>query len=177
MRRAVQAPFILAVSPSPRGFAFVLFEGPTTPFDWGIKDLRGPKKNERSLAAIKRLVRLYHPAVLVIDDPDAKGVRRGKRTRSLLRALASFAAAERIRTGKYTKLEVRRAISLAGSHTKAELAKEVASRVEALATRLPPPRKIWMSEDPRQSLFDAAALGLTFFSRPSTSRLSPDAAE
>ena len=52
-----------------------------------------------------------------------------------------------------------------GAGTKYEIAKAIATQIPAFAHRLPRLRKIWMSEDPRQSLFDAAALGLTFFAR------------
>lgn len=165
MKRAVHAPFILAISPSPRGFAFVLFEGPTTPFDWGIKDIRGNDKNEKSLAAILKLIVDFHPSALVIEDADAKGSRRAARIRALLRDVANRAATEGISVFRYSRKEVQRTFAGEGVRTRPEIAKVVAARIAALATRLPPFRKIWMSEDPRQSLFDAAALGLTFFER------------
>jgi len=49
--------FVLAVSASPRGFAFVLFQGANDPFDWGIKDIPGSQKNPRCVAEIKKLIR------------------------------------------------------------------------------------------------------------------------
>jgi len=165
MKRVVHAPFILAVSPSPRGFAFVLFEGPTTPFDWGIKDIRGGDKNPECLAAITKLVTDYHPSALVIEDADAKGARRGERIRLLLAEVAKQTTADGIAVVRYSRTQVRRTFAAEGVHTRPEIAKAVASRIALFATRLPPFRKIWMSEDPRQSLFDAAALGLTFFAR------------
>jgi hypothetical protein len=36
-------------------------------------------------------------------------------------------------------------------------------RFFALGRFLPPPRKLWKSEDARMGIFDAAALALTFF--------------
>jgi Holliday junction resolvasome RuvABC endonuclease subunit len=165
MRRAAYAPFILAISPSARGFAFVLFEGPTTPFDWGIKDIRGNDKNAESLAAITKLIRDYRPSALVIEEADARESRRGDRIRTLLRTVAEMAEAEGITVVRYTRAQVRRTFGTEGARTKPEIAKAVAAQIPALATRLPPLRKIWMSEDRRQSLFDAAALGFTFFAR------------
>jgi hypothetical protein len=165
MRRAIHSPFILAVSPSPRGFAFVLFEGPTTPFDWGIKEMRGDDKNARTLAAITKLIREYHPAALVIEQHEGEASRRGKRIRALLSTLAEVAAIEQLTVVRYTRFDVRRTFKGEQAQTKPDIAKAVAARIDAFATRLPPIRKIWMSEHPRQSLFDAAALGLTFFAR------------
>lgn len=42
----------------------------------------------------------------------------------------------------------------AGAFTKYEIAKAIARRIPAFAHRLPRLRKLWMSEDPRQGLFD-----------------------
>jgi hypothetical protein len=39
----------------------------------------------------------------------------------------------------------------------------IAKHIPAFERYIPPPRKPWMSEDPRMGLFDAVALGLVFF--------------
>jgi len=36
---------VLSIYPNTRGFAFVLFEGPLSPFDWGVKEVRGRGKH------------------------------------------------------------------------------------------------------------------------------------
>ena len=54
-----------------------------------------------------------------------------------------------------------------GVLNKQSLAETIARHIPAFARYLPPPRKPWMSEDSRMSLFDAAALALTFFQSPS----------
>ena len=63
----------------------------------------------------------------------------------------------------FTHSQVHASFGLAGSSTKYEIAQAIAKEIPAFASRLPPVRKIWMSEDPRQNLFDAAALGFTFY--------------
>ncbi|MBA3568417.1 MAG: hypothetical protein H0W28_03590 [Pyrinomonadaceae bacterium] len=45
-----------------------------------------------------------------------------------------------------------------GVPTKYARAQLIAGQVSELSPLLPPPRKIWMSEDARMSLFEAAAL-------------------
>jgi hypothetical protein len=55
---------------------------------------------------------------------------------------------------------------------KYEIACAVAERLPELAPRLAPKRRIWQSEDYRMSIFDAAALGVAYFSR---CKPSPDA--
>jgi hypothetical protein len=46
----------------------------------------------------------------------------------------------------------------------------IASHIPVFRPLLPPPRKIWNSEDARMSIFDAAALVLTFFDAEAVSR-------
>ena len=46
---------------------------------------------------------------------------------------------------------------------KREIAQSIAREFPELEPRLPPVRRIWMSEDARMNIFDAVALGMTFF--------------
>ena len=48
---------------------------------------------------------------------------------------------------------------------KYEVASVLAKQFPALASRLPPKRKIWQSEDYRMGIFDAAAVGVAYFTR------------
>ena len=58
---------------------------------------------------------------------------------------------------------IRACFASVGARKKYDIAQAIARQIPALAHRPPRVRKIWMSEDPRQSLFDAAALGLAFY--------------
>ena len=79
--------------------------------------------------------------------------------------LVHFAEAEYVELHRCSKKEVRTCFASVGAGTKYEIAKAIATQIPAFAHRIPRFRKPWMSEDPRQSLFDAAALGLTYFTR------------
>ena len=48
--------------------------------------------------------------------------------------------------------------------TKYEIALHIAKIIPAFSYQVPPMRKIWKSEDARQGLYDAAAVGLAYFS-------------
>jgi|SRR5690348_15036174 hypothetical protein len=50
----------------------------------------------------------------------------------------------------------------------------IASHIPVFQPLLPPPRKIWNSEDARMSIFDAAALALTFFDAEAVSRFEAE---
>jgi hypothetical protein len=159
---------VLAVATSPRGFAFVLFRYGATPLDWGIKTIPGAQKNPRCVLAIKKLIRQYRPSVIVLEEM-GKDSRRGPRLRALNREIAELATRERVKVVRLTTAKVRATFAPENARTKAAIAQAIAARIPAFAPKLPPPRRIWMSEDPRQSLLDAVALRLTF---PEESRVA-----
>jgi len=154
---------VLAVYPFSRGFAFVLFEGPESPFDWGVREIKEKHKNVKTLDAIKVLIDRYRPEVLVIEDIGERGSRQTGRVRKLYRMLTHLAATEYVELYRFPKSAVRMYFASVGATTKYEIAKAIARQIPAFGHRLPRYRKIWMSVDPRQCLFDAAALGLVFY--------------
>jgi Holliday junction resolvasome RuvABC endonuclease subunit len=158
-------PFVLALYPTTRGFGFVLFQGPESPFDWGVKEIRGAEKNNQVLAEVQKLIDRYSPAVLIIEETGTKESRRSMRIRTLYKSVVRLAHAEGIDVVRYTKDDIRATFASSGAQTKYAIAQVIAASIPAFAPRLPRVRKIWMSEDARQSLFDAAALGITYFRR------------
>lgn len=161
MRRETRS--VLAFYPMTAGYAFVLFEAPLAPLDWGTRQVRGERKNARTLSGLKRLLERYCPEVLAIED--TRQGKRSERIKRLHRMILQLAQTENLTVFTYTKLEVRSLFAETGAIKKPEIAEIIASLIPAFAHRLPPKRKCWMGEDPRQNLFDAAALGLTFYAR------------
>jgi hypothetical protein len=166
--------FVLAFYPTTHGFAFVLFEGPQSPFDWGVREFRGTRKNARTLKALKKLLDRYRPEALVIENTSRVRSRRVARIKRLHRMIRHLAEVEQIETHRYTRSDVRACFASVGAIRKHEIAQAIATIIPAFAHRLPRKRKIWMSEDPRQSLFDAAALGLTFYQFTANGKHLPD---
>lgn len=165
---------VLAVYPFSRGFAFVFFEGPGSPFDWGVKEIKEKHRNTKTLDAIKKLIDRYRPEVLVIEDTTDGGWRRTSRIRKLYRMLSHVAIAEFVDLYRYRKSEVTACFASAGARTKHEIAQAIALQIPAFAHRMPRYRKQWMSEDPRQSLFDAAALALTYYQSHPVPDIAPE---
>lgn len=155
----------LSIYPFSRGFAFVLFEGDASPFDWGIKEIKEKHKNTKAFDAITSIVARYQPDVLLIEDTSHPEARRSSRIRKLYRMICHLAASEAIDVQRYSKSDVRNCFASTGAESKQEIARAIAAQIPAFALRMPPLRRAWMSEDPRMSLFHAAALGLTFFAK------------
>jgi len=157
---------VLAVYLSTRGFGFVLFEGPLSPVDWGVKDVRRSGKNDACLLAIAKMLERYRPGILVLQDTSERGTPRARRIRHLNVAIAELAESVGIERIAFSRSEVMRAFANVGALNKRQVAETIARKIPAFERYLPPVRKPWMSEDSRMSLFDAAALALTFFQSP-----------
>lgn len=162
--------FVLAVYPATRGYGFVLFEDVESPFDWGVVDVRGASKNDQVVEGVSKLIYRYHPQVLVLENIQKRCARRFTRTCRLSRALVGLACASYTDVKFYSRSQIRQCFASVGARTKFEIAQAIVLQIPAFEHRLPPLRKIWMSEDLRQSLFDAAALGITYYNSQGTDR-------
>jgi hypothetical protein len=155
--------FVLAVHPNSRGFGFVLFESPLAPFDWGARVVRGRTKNQQIVHFVERMIDQYRPVALVLEDWRDDQALRGARIRTLCRQLEALARKKRVRVRTYAKERVRLSFGHGGRLTRYDIAVDIAKQIPAFSYQLPPIRKAWMCEDVRQALYDAAALGVTFY--------------
>jgi len=157
---------VLSLYPTTRGFAYVLFEGPLSPIDWGVKEIPGPNKNARCMERIGNLIETHQPNAVVIEDCSVASSRRSVRIRRLYRSIEARAAQQKIDTYRYSRDQIRATFGKLGATTKDEIAEVIAKRIPAFEHRRPPIRRPWMSEDSRMGLFDATALAFAFFERP-----------
>jgi len=141
---------ILSIDPSRTGFGFVVLEDGWRLVDWGVARLWSPS-DEEFLARLEAMIVRYEPVLLVVEDL-ADSRRRGRAARRIELAEA-YAASHRIRIVAVTRRAVRATFEV--GITKHEIAIALAVEFPELASRVPPPRKPWMSEDERMSLFDA----------------------
>src|SRR5258708_21711761 len=122
---------VLSIYPFSQGFAFVLLEGPESPFDWGVKVIREKHKNTKTLDAIKKLIDRYRPEVLVIEETIGQDSRRTSRIRKLYRMLIHLAAAEYVELRRCSSTAVRASFSSIGARTKYKIAKAIAAQIPA----------------------------------------------
>lgn len=154
---------VLSIYLFSRGFSAVVFEGPLSPVDRVICEIRGREKNARCLDAIAKFIEECQPDTLLIEDYTVTGAGRSARLRRLYRAIETLAQYYNLDLRRCSRKAVKQAFAKAGAATKYEIAQVVAKLLPALAYHMPRPRKAWMSEDLRMSLFDAAAQALVFF--------------
>lgn len=153
--------YVLGLHPSSRGFGWIVFEGPQSPFDWGTADIRR-HKNVRAVAAIEHLLVKYQPCVVAVECFDANVSRRAERIRHLYRTTLRLAETHGVPVRIYSRTDICKTFGIAGG-TREGIAALIAKHIEALGPRLPKPRKIWVGEHPNMALFCAAGCALTYY--------------
>jgi hypothetical protein len=159
---------VLAIYPTTRGIAFAMMKSPLAAIDWGIKGAYGRDKNAMFLKKVAGL----------LEDPTSARLRRSARIGRLTRAIERLAEDQVIDVHRYSRAAVQECFGQFGARTRYEVAVAIATRVPAFERFLPPPRKLWMSEDARMGIFRAAALALTYYdfrqkARAANVRLDP----
>jgi hypothetical protein len=153
---------ILAVSLSSRGFGYAVLEGNNRLISYGHKIIY-KSKNRRSLAHICKLIISNEPEVIVLRSVKAKGTHRAPRIKKLHMQVVALAKKHKLRVVEISGPQLRNALLGSPKATKHELAESLAKQFpDELASRLPPPRKIYKSEDSRMDTFDAVGLAVSF---------------
>jgi len=159
MNQTLKISRILAVALTGRGFGYTILEGEQL-IRFGNKSI-DKDKNAKSLIQIGKMIVRYDPRTLVLSDVTAKRSNRVPRIKALHEEVIALAKQHKLMVIKISADEVRLAL-LGNEHgTKYEAAQFLAERFPAeLASRLPPKRKAWKSEDARMDIFDAVGLAV-----------------
>ena len=154
---------ILAIALSSRGLGYAVLEGEKSLIECGGKTAKNGNKNSQCLAKVKTLVEFYQPGVLVLQDVAAKGSHRASRIKTLNRQIIVTARKRKLKVALFSGKQLRSLLLGDAKGTKHEVAEMIAKHFpNELASRLPPKRRPWTSEDGRMDLFDAAALAVAF---------------
>jgi hypothetical protein len=153
---------ILAIDLRSRSFGFAVFEGPTRLIDWGARSFRQGINAVKVPASLKfaGLMDEFYPSAIVVR----KGSVESRKKAGMRQALVIQAEKHRIPVRLLSRRVVKKAF-VGSNRNKYTIAAAIVKQLPELAPRLPSLRKIWKSEDYRMSIFDAAALGVAYFTR------------
>jgi hypothetical protein len=154
---------VVAFYPHARGFAYVVFEGPLSPVDWGMSDVPAKEKARRCLRRLSLLLDEYRSDALLIRE--VSNARRMRSIAALLVAIKEEARARGQFTAVVSRRQIRETFAYLGSPTRHAIMEAIAQHIPMFASYAPPIRKIWNGEDRRMGLFDATALALAFFKK------------
>lgn len=150
---------VLAIDLNTRGFGFVVIEGVDRLVDWGLRDIREDKERT-TIEKVDELIRLYRPSGILVEDIDDPSARRGPRIERAIGQISELATQRRVRVRRISAARVRGVFARRGARTKHEIGGVIVARFPELAPYRPPRRRLWMSEDQRQAVFDAVALAV-----------------
>jgi hypothetical protein len=154
---------VLAVAPLSRGLGYAVMEGPDRLVACGNKAILRDK-NAGSLAWVKKFIQFYQPDVLLLPNVNAADTRRAARIKTLHRKIVSLANKHQLKVRLISVTQVRTQLLGDKQGTKQAVANTLAAIFPMeLASRLPPKRRPWMSEDPRMDIFDAVGLAAVFW--------------
>ena len=131
MNHARKYALTMSLYTNSRGFAFVVFEGALSPYDWGVVEIRGLKKDAQITDKVRGLLDRYMPDVLVMQDMSPEGTRRANRLTLLNTALGSIARELGIPVFVYSRTEVYSAFRSMGFANKQMLAGLIAKHIPA----------------------------------------------
>lgn len=153
---------ILALDPTTEGLAYAILEKERLRLvDWGVKIFRGTKSlRYDALGLVEDLLDRYGPDILVLENY-GDDWRRTRSTKNIMDRIAAAAQKRKIRVCRYSREDVRATFAEVDAVTKEEIANALTGIFPELAPRLPRHREIWMAEDYRMNIFDAAALAAT----------------
>jgi hypothetical protein len=163
---------MVALEVCPQRFGFVVFDGPVTLLDWGVRNYRGRRTLRQTAIRekISTLLKLYAPTALVMRRRESLSRNARKETLSAARMITVEARKCSVKTLRISPLEVRRFFSAHGCRTKHQIGSLIATWFEELSFKLPPARKPWQPEAHAAAVFDAVATGIAYFSRERTGR-------
>jgi hypothetical protein len=153
---------VLAVEPSTRGLSYAVFDQRRRLLDWGGHEVR-VGKNQGCRRIARRLCLGFNPRFVVLEDGDAASSKRKARIRELLRAIAQDSGDDGHIVVRIPRLSVRQRFCVYGIGSRDDIATAVCEKYPELSARLPKRRHTWESEHYSLALFEAVAIGVTFF--------------
>ena len=162
--KAIAPERVIAIDLHPLSFGYAMFEGPDELLDWGIKSFRHGVNAVKVPPNVKLalLLNQHESDIVVIKEP------RTARLKKMVRTTINLARSRKIPVRRISSASVRKAFPDEG-HNKYQIASAIAKRYPELSPRLGLRRKLWQAEKYSMSIFDAAALGIAYFTRESIS--------
>lgn len=153
---------VLGIYPNANGFGFVYMEGPRKIVDCGVVRIN-PISNGKVIARIRQSIDYLRPTIVVVQDPDGKASRTGKRVGQLIEKIEEYANSENLPVVRYSRDQIREIFLQFGAVTKYEIAQVLLTEFKELENRAPKKRSLWEAESRNMAIFDALSLALTWY--------------
>ncbi len=147
-----------------RGFGIAIMEDALTLLNaYNVVLHSYPIKNKNVLTKVKEKIDFYLPEIIILEDANGFGSRKGKRTKRLIGLIEEYAKPKELKISKYSRNDIRFVFNAFNARSKYEIAKVITENVKNLPIDLPDKRKSHEPEHYSMNIFDAIALGITHF--------------
>jgi hypothetical protein len=164
MHLRIYDPRVLAIDLRNRRSGFAVFEGPRNLLDFGTTVLPSVPA-ESVMNRFSDLLRMSLPSIIVVRKDRWQNISSDSSIKHSIEMLTRESETREIQIRMLEQNAVSAIFRNLGCGTKAEISIALARIFPELVWQLPPERKAWESEHPRQSVFDAIALGLAYWQR------------
>ena len=142
-----------------------MFEGQKRLLNWGI--VFYPLNDVAQRAAASRrvafLLTQFIPSAIVVGRAHLTNIRNALGIQPIFRSIRREASARMIPVRLMVKAEVRKSFGILQTKSKHEIASILTQMFPELRCKLPPKRRLWDSEHPIMTMFDAVALGYAYW--------------
>jgi hypothetical protein len=151
---------IIALDLRPRKFGYVVLEGPARLVDCGVKRFQSTLQY---VERIQNLIKTFQPSVIVVRRMRKGSQRDCPALRRVYRRIGQSVRSNHFPIIRVNDAAIRRTLHDCAKPTKEKMARMIGGLFPELLWHVPPPRRPWQPEHSRMPLFDAAALGMTYF--------------
>jgi len=151
--------WILSLDVRSRRIGYAAFEPPARLVDFGVTRFKSDEAATMRLASLLLTIR---PSVLILRKILLSSSRNCPGTMAIQRLARLLARRFSIRVAFISEGKLRACFSAKGANTRYQVASFLSQEFPELAWRLPRPRRSWETEYRNMSIFDAAAIGMTY---------------
>lgn len=153
---------VVALYPNKIGFGYCVMENPRKLIDYGSIKIT-PINNKKVMFRIKKLVDFMLPSFIILQNPNGKHNRTGKRTQRLIGTTKQYAKENNLKLVQYSRDDIRNVFEQFGKKSKYEISHFLVTEFKELKVRAPKIRKVWEGEEHRMAVFDALSLAITHY--------------
>src|SRR2546422_2247030 len=125
---------VIAIDPITKGFGFAVLDGAEELVDWGLRGTKPSSDPEaRSLQEFARLLEIYSPDRVVVEDCLDARSRRGMRSQRLIARISTLAGERGVPVRRFSRAGLYRAFAPERACSKYQIALAIVRRFPELA--------------------------------------------
>ncbi|MCI5056812.1 MAG: hypothetical protein MRY83_11930 [Flavobacteriales bacterium] len=155
---------VMALFLHSRGFSIAILEDALTVINaYNVVLHKYPISNATILQKVKEKISFYLPEVVILEDAEGFGSRKGTRVKRAIKKIEKYAIEQKLSISKYSRNDIRFVFNAFNAQSKYEIAKVITENVKQLPVELPKKRLSHKPEHYCMTIFDAIALGITHY--------------